>query len=131
MNDPTYPLTWPEALMAAKDGAVIECSACNPEYGNITAIYDPINHVLVDWIWTDWVLTPDAADIAGVLSHQIVRRCCHEQEACSDTLASSVLGYVPGWFQDMGAAQGLPLTQRGGWIDHLRYCPGITDRWRG
>ena len=44
MNDPTYPLTWPEALMAAKDGAVIECSACNPEYGNITAIYDPVSY---------------------------------------------------------------------------------------
>ena len=26
MSDPDYPLTWPEALMAAKDGAVIECS---------------------------------------------------------------------------------------------------------
>ena len=23
MSDPDYPLTWPEALMAAKDGAVI------------------------------------------------------------------------------------------------------------
>lgn len=63
--DDQYPLTWSEALRAAKDGAVIECSACNPEYGNITAIYDDARHVLVDWIWTDWVLTPDAADIAA------------------------------------------------------------------
>ena len=26
MSDPTYPLTWPEALKAAKQGALIECS---------------------------------------------------------------------------------------------------------
>lgn len=65
MSDPDYPLTWPEALRAAKDGAVIECSACNPECGNIRAIHDDTRHVLVDWIWTDWVLTPDAADIAA------------------------------------------------------------------
>ncbi len=33
MSDPTYPLTWPEALKAAKQGALIECSCISQPLG--------------------------------------------------------------------------------------------------
>jgi hypothetical protein len=65
MSNPDYPLTWRQALRAAKGGAIIECSAINVECGNIKVIYDPVRRVLVDWIWTDWVITPNADNIAA------------------------------------------------------------------
>lgn len=58
-------------------------------------------------------------------------RCNYEQDSRHDCSAASILGYVPGWQQDMGAAQGHPLTQRCGWIGHLRHRPGVPDRRRG
>ena len=57
MSDPTYPLTWPEALKAAKQGALIECSCISQPLGyRIMAVFDPVRGVLVDHIWQDWVI---------------------------------------------------------------------------
>ena len=42
MSDPDYPLTWPEALRAAKEGAMIE-SACLSQLDGyrIMAVFSP------------------------------------------------------------------------------------------
>ena len=63
MSDPTYPLTWPEALKAVKQGALIECSCISQPLGyRIMAVFDPVRGVLVDHIWQDWTIDIGSAE---------------------------------------------------------------------
>lgn len=61
MSNPDYPLTWSEALRAAKEGALIESACLSQSDGyRIMAVFNPSKGVLVDCIWQDWVI-----DIGG------------------------------------------------------------------
>ncbi len=57
MSDPDYPLTCPQALRAAKEGAMIKSACLSQSDGyRIMAVFDPSKGVLVDHIWQDWVI---------------------------------------------------------------------------
>ena len=57
MSNPGYPLTWPEALRAAKEGAMIESACLSQSDGyRIMAVFSPSKGVLVDHFWQDWVI---------------------------------------------------------------------------
>lgn len=54
MSNPGYPLTWPEALRAAKEGAMIESACLSQSDGyRIMAVFSPSKGVLVDQLETD------------------------------------------------------------------------------
>ena len=62
MSDPDYPLTWPQALRAAKEGAIIECANTYRDVHQ-RGYYDPARGVLMDDDFDDEVLWLASDDV--------------------------------------------------------------------